>query len=130
MKLTKIEVELLEKLQDDDHLWRMKRGRNLNKEPYKRDQLLVNHHLECQDPIAMFRPQQIICYAGTFKGHEFVAIGGTDEGFTVDFAIAAVSKKHSVIVKKVKKWLKPDRYLRTILPLELTMEAEMGIEVH
>ena len=118
-KLTKIEKELLHEIEKEPFLKK-------DEIPCKRGELEITHKGSCTDPIALFRPQVIICYAGLFKDKEFVAIGGTDEGFDDEVAVASVSKSHSTLIKKVQKWVRRDRWLRTVLPFDMITEVDKG----
>ena len=118
--LTKIEEELLKEIDKNPYL----QGDEI---PCERRELKITHRQDCIDPIALFRPQVIICYAGTFRGKEFIAIGGTDEGFDVENAVAASSKVHSILVGKVRKWVRKDMWLAKLLPFELISEVFKGI---
>lgn len=84
--------------------------------PVKLWTIEVTHHASTGDPYAKFRPQDIICYAGTVrKSGPFILIFGTDEGLHPGFYLCALGNN---LKGKVKRWLKKDGWLQTILPKE------------
>lgn len=114
-KLTKIEEALLKEIDKNPYL-------EDNEIPYTRKELRITHKADCIDPIALFRPPVVICYGGTFRGKEFVALGDSDEGFEY-IRMAAVSKSHSIVVRKAQKWVRRDTWLRRMLPPEMILEV-------